>query len=702
MVTMAQREQHDDQMEIEMQRQEDVGAAVELMQPAIPASELVEIDRHPSSKARNSFIVEANFYAKKIHDQRRGVVSANTQGMVWWDLTMLILLVWATIFTPFEMAFLSPLPRSVGLTILNVMIDFFFLCDMVLQFFLVYRDVETGKWVYKNKDIAWHYLKGWFFPDLIATIPYDLMTLNTSSRETSFIKLLKFFKLFRLLKLLRLLRVSRIIKRWETSFGIRYSVLSLGSFLITAVTLSHWGACMFALAPILDANGFDGSWMAAYGLEGATVGTKYITSLYWSIMTLTTIGYGDIALGTDTERIIAILCMVVGGSLYAYIVGNICGTVAGMNLAQSDFRQTMDHLNAYLEEMKIDHDLRKHIRMYFMQCQARFQHVYYKKVVGYMSPGLQGQFAAHCHADWFKTIPFFTVGEDQAKFITDLVQRLKVLTFPAQETIVAAGELARCMYIVKKGLVASRGAILRTGNNFGSDFILEAARRDYSVLTLTFADVFMLRREDLDEVLMMGDYGDTENQIRDAAIRMSLRRGIIQYGKDVVEAPKLQPEEGHSDFRMEAHVLRLSESLLRVVYRYPVDMDKLEGEVHALLVSEDDHDEDIDLGAVFVGTSHTLSLPESLGNGYNTLLLLCDGAPFARCQFKSEDDVHDPRFDCSACKGPIKPNYAQQERDVINWYAAGNEATRREVEQLNEEVDKLMEQVGNKLGVSLD
>lgn len=42
-------------------------------------------------------------------------------------------------------------------------------------------------------------------------------------------------------------------------------------------------------------------------------GTLYIMSLYWSVMTATTIGYGDIVPSTDIERLASTVCMLVGG-----------------------------------------------------------------------------------------------------------------------------------------------------------------------------------------------------------------------------------------------------------------------------------------------------------------------------------------------------------------------------------------------------
>ena len=57
----------------------------------------------------------------------------------------------------------------------------------------------------------------------------------------------------------------------------------------------------------------------------------YIVSLYWSTATLSTLGYGDVIPTTDLERVFVVVATILGGSMYAYIVGNVCGIAASMD-----------------------------------------------------------------------------------------------------------------------------------------------------------------------------------------------------------------------------------------------------------------------------------------------------------------------------------------------------------------------------------
>merc|ERR1719456_568719 len=91
-------------------------------------------------------------------------------------------------------------------------------------------------------------------------------------------------------------------------------------------------------------------------------GDVYITSLYWSVMTLTSIGYGDITPMTGPERLICVGLMLIGAMVWAYIIGQACSVLANLDIHESRFKQRLDDLNYMLADRGIKHELRRRLR----------------------------------------------------------------------------------------------------------------------------------------------------------------------------------------------------------------------------------------------------------------------------------------------------------------------------------------------------
>ena len=84
-------------------------------------------------------------------------------------------------------------------------------------------------------------------------------------------------------------------------------------------------------------------WVVYHGLLDAPNITKYLTAFYWYIyyiyiyifnrvlQTATTVGYGDMSVNNDTERILAILLMIFGVSFYSITIGNLSSILSTMD-----------------------------------------------------------------------------------------------------------------------------------------------------------------------------------------------------------------------------------------------------------------------------------------------------------------------------------------------------------------------------------
>jgi len=286
-------------------------------------------------------------------------------------------------------------------------------------------DAQTAGLPDHNK-MAQNYLSGWFTIDLISTIPFDLFTIvlrGGGNTDVQKLKFLRAMRLLRLVKLLRLLRVSRIFERWEDRVAINFAVLSLCKSSIGTLLCSHWIGCLWYITAFIEdapANWVKSTSVASYSSlddPGVTTYDKYVASWYFSVMTMSTIGYGDISPVTSAERIVCCLMMLIGAGIYAYVVGSITTTVSNMEASSRRYQELMDMLNTFLDDNNISNDLRVSSRAYMRTRQAQGNLTNWQDLLCEMSPDLREAVARETHPGWALTSRFFDVADEDFQAI---------------------------------------------------------------------------------------------------------------------------------------------------------------------------------------------------------------------------------------------------------------------------------------------
>jgi voltage-gated potassium channel len=148
--------------------------------------------------------------------------------------------------------------------------------------------------------------------DLLAILPTYLSLLLPGSHYLLVIRILRILRIFRIFKLVQYLSEARLLIQALRASGRKITV-----FLFTVLTL----VIIF------------GSLM--YMIEGGDSGfTSIPRSIYWAIVTLTTVGYGDIAPQTNLGQVLASLVMVLGYGIIAVPTG-----IVTVELGQAYARQ---------------------------------------------------------------------------------------------------------------------------------------------------------------------------------------------------------------------------------------------------------------------------------------------------------------------------------------------------------------------------
>jgi len=263
------------------------------------------------------------------------IILHNQKGRLSWDALVACILSILAFYVPYRVCFFwedNDAEEEESIFIFESIMDLIFLVDIVLNFVTTYRKQDIL--ITNPRQIALHYLRGYFFIDLIATIPFGYILTSSSLSVANKLgklgrlpKLIKFVRAARLLKLLRVYRLHEFIVKLEVEYNIHHGYSRMIKIVTLILLVTHMVGCFWFLIGISgggdDSDSLNQGWVYREHLEGSQRWVQYISSMYWAFSTLTTVGYGDISARTPQEQTFSMVMMLVGVTWYAYIVSSM-------------------------------------------------------------------------------------------------------------------------------------------------------------------------------------------------------------------------------------------------------------------------------------------------------------------------------------------------------------------------------------------
>jgi voltage-gated potassium channel len=205
----------------------------------------------------------------------------------------------------FDVLLFAAIMISVGLTMLTSVKEIRLSHDGLLLglngFFTLLFTVEYVLRLYCAPR-ATRYARSFFgVVDLLAILPFYLGLFIPSTRFLDVIKILRMLRIFRVLKMAQYVGEGDLLMN-----ALLASRRKIGIFVIAVLTIVViLGSLMYVIEG--EANGF----------------TSIPRSVYWAIVTLTTVGYGDISPQTSMGQALAACLMIIGYSIIAVPTGII-------------------------------------------------------------------------------------------------------------------------------------------------------------------------------------------------------------------------------------------------------------------------------------------------------------------------------------------------------------------------------------------
>ncbi|XP_071375631.1 voltage-gated delayed rectifier potassium channel KCNH4-like, partial [Centroberyx affinis] len=428
-----------------------------------------------------------------------------------WDWLILLATFYVAVTVPYNVCFTpyddtDTAERSTIVS--DIAVEMLFILDIILNFRTTYVS-QSGQVVYEARSICIHYATTWFFVDLVAALPFDLLYAFNIT-VTSLVHLLK------TVRLLRLLRLLQKLDRYS-----QYSAMVLTLLMSMFALLAHWMACIWYIIgrkeiEINDPDNWDIGWLHELGkrletpytnstVGGPSVRSSYIAALYFTLSSLTSVGFGNVCANTDAEKIFSICTMLIGALMHAVVFGNVTAIIQRMYSRRSLYHTRMKDLKDFIRVHRLPQQLKQRMLEYFQTTWSVNNGIDANELLHDFPDELRADIAMHLNKDILQ-LPVFEGASRGC--LRSLSLHIKTSFCAPGEYLIRQGDALHANYFVCSGSLEVLKdsmvlAILGKGDLIGSDLpdTDQVIKTNADVKALTYCDLQYISVRGLREVL---------------------------------------------------------------------------------------------------------------------------------------------------------------------------------------------------------
>ncbi|XP_074543266.1 voltage-gated delayed rectifier potassium channel KCNH8 isoform X1 [Halichoeres trimaculatus] len=430
-----------------------------------------------------------------------------------WDWLILLATFYVAVTVPYNVCFIGDdddLTRST--TVSDIAVEILFIIDIVFNFRTTYVS-KSGQVIFDARQICIHYLTTWFIIDLVAALPFDLLYAFKVS-VVSVVHLLKTVRLLRLLRLLQ--KMDRYSQHSTVVLTLLMSMFAL---------LAHWMACIWYIIGKMEmeanAYNWDIGWLhelgkrlespyyAMGGVNGTSSGpairSVYIASLYFTLSSLTSVGFGNVSANTDSEKIFSICVMLIGALMHALVFGNVTAIIQRMYSRWSQYHTRTKDLKDFIRVHHLPQSLKQRMLEYFQTTWSVNNGIDCNELLKDFPDELRSDITMHLNKEILELSLFASASRG---CLRSLSLHIKTTFSAPGEYLLRQGDALQgiffvcsgSMEVLKDGMVL---AILGKGDLIGANLSLDdrVIKTNADVKALTYCDLQCVNLKGLYEVL---------------------------------------------------------------------------------------------------------------------------------------------------------------------------------------------------------
>ncbi|XP_072431830.1 voltage-gated delayed rectifier potassium channel KCNH8 [Chiloscyllium punctatum] len=429
-----------------------------------------------------------------------------------WDWLILLATFYVAVTVPYNVCFIGideNLPSARSTTVSDISVEILFIIDIILNFRTTYVS-KSGQVIFEARSICIHYVTTWFIIDLVAALPFDLLyAFNVN--VVSIVHLLK------TVRLLRLLRLLQKLDRYS-----QHSTIVLTLLMSMFALLAHWMACIWYVIGKIEMEGndpltWDIGWLHELGkrletpyydnntLGGPGIRSAYIAALYFTLSSLTSVGFGNVSANTEAEKIFSICTMLIGALMHALVFGNVTAIIQRMYSRWSLYHHRIKDLKDFIRVHHLPKQLKQRMLEYFQTTWSVNNGIDANELLKDFPDELRSDITMHLNKEILQLSLFASASRG---CLRSLSLHIKTSFCAPGEYLLRQGDALQAIYFVCSGsMEVLKGtmvlAILGKGDLIGANLANkdQVIKTNSDVKALTYCDLQCINLKGLYEVL---------------------------------------------------------------------------------------------------------------------------------------------------------------------------------------------------------
>ena len=351
--------------------------------------------------------------------------------------------------------------------VFNIITEVLYILDLCFCFFKSYYNYEYKK-ITNINEIIFNYLTNDFFFDLIEAFPSYIICKNFCYKNidvnvelSGFEIAMTIFQIVKVLKILKVLNIkgNRAFELLHEKIGENYffeNLFNLFTFVFKIFSFLHILICIHIF---LGWQSYP-NWMNHINIIDENLRIKYISSFYFIIETMTTVGYGDIICISFIERCFQLILLSIGIVSYSFIITKFGNYIMKKSKEEIELDKKLNEL----EQVRIQYPLMPY--KLYMKIQSYFRKKSEKHsnknemthLVNNLPDKLRNDMLLVIYRDVINNFYIFK-NEKNTDFITQICAAFIQVTCEKETILLMEGKKVENIIFVKEGRLILEAAI---------------------------------------------------------------------------------------------------------------------------------------------------------------------------------------------------------------------------------------------------